>query len=228
MTRNNKSTRFFQQTLTLIGCAVLAGCAGFSLQSGASAGGGPQGNYSPASTSGLGTSSEASTAPSAALFDEISDEENKKLARDFKVVLRMGKIAKLYDEGELFSTIESLCGKKVWDQCQVLYSSERNALDWSRWSFKRRDQSKVYQYPEMFYEQTESKWAEQALHKLSIKGDDSELFIKMVSDKCGEPFDSGCKVRAIGASDGTYRLTVRDTGEVIEMMETLHEWKEDM
>lgn len=227
MTRNNNSKRFFQHALTLIGSAALAGCAGLSLQSGTSAGGGPSGNVGQGSTSGTGSSSEAS-APSSALFDEVSEKDNKNLARDFKVILRTGKIAKLYEEGELFATVEAICGRKVWDQCQMLYSSERNTLGWPRWSFKRRGQSKVYQYPEMFYEETESQWSEQALHTLVTKGEDADLFIKMVSDKCGEPFDSHCEVRAFGESHGTYRLTVRDSGEVINLMSTLHEWKEDM
>lgn len=226
MKKNNRSNQFYRQTLPLFAFAVLAGCAGFSLNS-STAAGGPSGNSGSGSTHETRSSSETS-APSAALFDEVSEEDNKQLAREFKVILRTGKIAKLYADGELFTRVEAICGKKVWDQCQMLYSSERNALGWPRWSFKRRGQSKVYQYPEMFYEETESQWSEQALHTLSTKGEDADLFIKMVSDKCGEPFDSDCEVRAIGESHGTYRLTVRDSGEVIKLMSTLHEWKEDM
>jgi len=214
----------------------VAGCAGFSMQTstgngtkGVSPGSGNSGSQSSASSDSNSLSSTLSPpAPSAAMFDEVSEEDNKQMAREFKVELRVGEIGRLFEGGELFSKVEEICGTKVWDQCQILNPSERNDLGWRRWSFKRKDQNQVYVYPEMFYGLVESRWAEKALHKLAVQGDDADIYIKMVTDKCGEPFTEDCQVRAQGSSQGTFSLTVKNSGEVIELMSTLREWKEDM
>ena len=50
--------------------------------------------------------------------------------------------------------------------------------------------------------------------------------VKMTQEKCGSPFHTKCEVRKRGSSG--YRLTVRDSGEVIEVMDTLKEWKQAM
>lgn len=74
----------------------------------------------------------------------------------------------------------------------------------------------------------EAKWAELAVNYILAVGDDGTL-VKMTEGKCGKPFDSGCQVRARGGSG--YQL-IKDgdelTDEVIEVFETLEQWREEL
>ncbi len=221
MTTNKKRTLWTPALAIALG--VSAACGGVSLQTLTSSES-PDGS---GSTEPSRTSSESSARTAVPPeFNEISEEENKKRARSFKATLRQGSIAKLFPDGEVFARVESICGTKIWDQCLVTYESEGDDLRWQPWSFKRTDSDEIHTYPYMFFEMTEPRWAEATIERLN-KSEAPELFIGMVQDKCGDPLDSRCEVRGYQDSDN-FRPTVRDTGEVIEVMQTLRDWQEDL
>ncbi len=218
----NPHQPFWITTTLIAGMAFAGGCGGFSMQTMTSTD-----SEETAPIAGAGEQAENRDGASRAAFVAGSEEENTKLARDFKSLLRIGEVASLFEEGEVFAKVESICGTKVWDQCQIAYDSDANDLGWPEWSFKRRDEDRVYVFPEMLYEEVEPLWAAATIEFLSKKGADSALFIKMVEDKCGSPLNTGCEVRS-KPNGHAFRLTKRDSGEVIEVMSTLHDWKADL
>lgn len=213
---------FWITTTLIAGMAFAGGCGGFSMQTMTSSDA-----EETAPVAGAGERAPDRDDASRAAFVAGSEEANTKLARDFKSLLRIGEVAKLFDEGEVFGKVEAICGTKVWDQCQIAYDSNANDLGWPQWSFKRRDEDRVYVFPDMLYDEVEPLWAAATIEYLSKKGEHAALYIKMVQDKCGVPIDTGCEVRS-KPNGHEFRLTKRDSGEVIEVMSTLNDWKADL
>jgi hypothetical protein len=162
----------------------------------------------------------------ARVFAGLSEEASQEAARTFKDELRRGRMSELVPKGDLLEAVTATCGAKIWDQCLVARQPP-NKLAWSQWTFKRKDDPRVYRYPDLFYGKVEARWAAQvAGYIITNGGDAGPTLVEMTEGKCGKPVDTRCRVRQrYGAG---FVLTVKATGETVDVMATLDVWKRDL
>lgn len=215
--------------------SLTGGCGGLSLGGGLGARSPANTPHSRQSASEPATSPQRAASSADAATDEtafvgLTEEANQENARRFKAELRTGRLAGVFEEGALLAEVTTACGIKVWEECLVAHKPRgkgQNQLDWDEYTFKRRDTGRGDRYPEMFFARAEPTWAT-LVAKLIIEGrrEAGPALLKMTQDKCGEPLDTQCDVRQLGG--GSYVLTVRATGEVIDVVWTLDQWKRDL
>jgi hypothetical protein len=219
--------------LTAILVSFTTACGGLSL-GGASGGSKPGGGTAPSGGTTpevpQPTASPASEAeadrPDAIVFVGLTEEQSTENARKLKDELRTGFLARIFPEGELLAEVTAICGTKIWDVCQVARSRLPNALGWTEWTFKRKDSDQLHRYPDMFYAKAESRSAKRAVEYILRHGDAGPVLVKMTQDKCGVTFTDRCRV--VMRHGSGFVLTVKSTGEVIEVMKTLDTWKADL
>lgn len=164
--------------------------------------------------------------PDATVFAGLTEEKSTESARELKDELRTGFLARIFPEGELLAEVTAICGTKIWDVCQVATSPRPNELGWTEWTFKRKDGDQLHRYPDMFYAKAEPRWSTLAVEYILRHGDVGPVLVKMTQDKCGASFTDRCRV--VGRHGAGFVLTVKSTGEVIDIMKTLDVWKEDL
>lgn len=231
--RDARSARSIAQLITL---SVVASCGGFSTSdliktSGSSSSpAGAEGDESRGSGDDGATAPDARAAPDAErdlqLFAGLTDEANKKNARNFKNELRIGELPGLFDEGAAFDAVAEICGVKLWDQCEVAYVPGVKKRNYPQYAFRRKDGGEVHRFPDFFDDKTEPLWAKKAVGDILARGSAGPTLLTMVQDRCGDPLDEQCQVRRVAGYG--YVLTVRKTGEVIEIWKTLSEWEADL
>jgi hypothetical protein len=205
----------------------LAACSSLSLGGGRTAPRDEQGAAaSPSVPSAAGAPAVDKDAIDERVFVGLTEEDSQEAARTFKDELRRGELAELVPQDELLAAVTATCGVKIWDQCLVARRPP-NKLGWAEWTFKRKNDARVYRYPDMFHDKFQVTWAAMATkYILSNDRDAGPRLVEMTEAKCGRPLDSRCRVRQrYGAG---FVLTVKATGETIDVMATLEVWKRDL
>lgn len=208
---------------TLLPALTLTACAGLSLGSAPSASSAPR-TTAPAAAPTSNTPPRPDASADSLAFVGLTPENNAENARKLKEELRGGLMTRVLDAKVLLDSVVAICGVTVWDTCDVA-PSRTNELGWPEWSFKRKGAETVHRFPDMFYDLAEPLWSKNAVAYI-LQSDRGDALVKLVQAKCGSSFTERCQVRQRHGAG--YVLTVKSSGEVIHVMDTLTQWRRDL
>ena len=216
----------------------MAGCGGFSFNSQSSSSSSNSGSETSGDDgSDRSSSSSQSSAPDGASgsdsealahFAELKEEDNKNNAREFKDKLRE-MWPRYFGDADLFALVESDCGVKIWDVCEVINPQGNNDLGYPRWAYRKKGDDTIKWFPDIAYHIGKEIWTDEAIaHVRKEEAEKAEELLDMVKKTCGDPINTNCTVMRSYTMGEGYYATHNETGEVIKMMGTLREWLVDM
>lgn len=168
-------------------------------------------------------------------FITLTEDENKKFARELKAEMRAGLFAKRAMGGASLGTeLEQICGTVVWDRCEVL-RLPYDKLGWARFTFRvRGGDGTTYAFPDMFFDRAQAAWAKAAIDRIkrwSAPADRIPVLLSRLEAICGDSLLERCQLRGSQNGVTTYIHVVADgklTGEAFELVETVKEWNADL